>query len=1022
MPQSPREEVELQFPIGGVVEGSSHSNQPPTTTWDCKNVKPFDVEEDRARGGRREGISKVTTTPVSSSAIQMVRSLGIVPGDSTVFAPGAVSQFGEQAAADNGITHRPGYFNYSPLSDGEQLTEANFGLAFRGLCDSGVTGGDAGYAQLTPGSSHLPISTNESSASTLVLNNSSTHSGITKQTDSNGSPYLAIRPSHFPVGSTGDPFVTYAPPSAGGTNNMTNSSDHEISFKNILHKRMHLFPQIVTGEETWNSSADKEFVSRIEFRFPNGHGLGGTGDEVFPGSGSQQFEFVENLTDVADGKFYDPWYTHCMTTGGASFPSSANNMFESGKGAGLGADYNGPNASFGLSFRNGVDFDSTTAATGWRTNTIYGGPAGDTQAFAVYFVCNTGNGNKMDTWDLHSSNFPKTVDIRTHQPTGQRILSHTIDRTKDPDNSMYHTLEVRCKKNKLSVYFDGSLVKTFDDLRTDDRFDLVVDTEETESSTPYGHFGLFYNSSYYFQGGAAGSDGSTEKDIACRQLAYWATRDWSIRENPTGTSGETAATAAASDANRSIDQTEELRIRSVQWLEGGPLLAVPQNTLVVSNGDLYTSATQSEYNRVSTPPFLDSGQSTVGGVEYLQKFYLVDGSNYKIYDPNAAAVVSDWNADPGDLPGGDGNTGVSGDGTSDGNARCSIITSWLGRIVLSGKNDDPQNWFMSAIGDPLDFDYNGNGAGTGAVQGSSTTRFGELASPVSALIPGSGTRLYVAGLNSLHVLTGDPNLDSSSQHALSLDIGAVGPYAWCYGPNRSIYFMSESGMYLLEPNDFDVTQNDRLSAGKFDKTFGDVAFDSVTTFLAYDYRNHGVHVFVTPRQPGTDPAKHFYYDRRANSFWPIEMPPQVGPTALYDFRSEGPEQRRILLGGFDGNLRAFSDSAKDDDGTPIESYVWLGPVTAGNMRETKLTELVAVLDEQSPSVNYEVYVADTVEGAKTSEPVYSSNWSSGRNDSRRLRARGSAIFIKVFDNSVNLPWVYEKLTAVFALAGRSRQR
>ena len=1019
MPQSPREEVELQFPIGGVVEGSSHSNQPPTTTWDCKNVKPFDVEEDRARGGRREGISKVTTTPVSPSAIQMVRSLGIVPGDSTVFAPGAVSQFGEQAAADNGITHRPGYFNYSSLSDGEQLTEANFGLAFRGLCDSGVSEDDGNFLfDAAQHGTNFPtvITENQSDISTLVLSNSSTHGGITKQTDSNGSPYLAIRPSHFPVKSTKDPFTNWAPPSAGGTNEMSDFSDYNAD--PIFHKRMHLFPQIVTGEETWNSSADKEFVSRIEFRFPNGHGVGsGTAHETFPGSSNQGFEFVENLADVADRKFYDPWYTHCMTTGGASFPVSGVNKFESGKQSAFGG-YRGNNASFGLSFRNAIDFDVSVGGSTWRTN------AADTQAFSVHFACDIGNNDVMDTWGLYARNFPYNSSILATRTNNGKILDYTIDRTKDPDNSMYHTLEVRCKKNKLSIYFDGSLVKTFDDLRTEivaQGSGSIVDTEETESSTPYGHFGLFYNSSYQFKHTGAYHTGYTA-DVAARHLAYWQTRDWSIRENPTGTPGETAATAAASDDTRSIDQTDELRIRSVQWLEGGPLLAVPQNTLVVSNGDLYTSATQSEYNRVSTPPFLDSGQSTVGGVEYLQKFYLVDGSNYKIYDPNAAAVVSDWNADPGDLPGGDGNTGVSGDGTSDGNARCSIITSWLGRIVLSGKNDDPQNWFMSAIGDPLDFDYNGNGAGTGAVQGSSTTRFGELASPVSALIPGSGTRLYVAGLNSLHVLTGDPNLDSSSQHALSLDIGAVGPYAWCYGPNRSIYFMSESGMYLLEPNDFDVTQNDRLSAGKFDKTFGDVAFDSVTTFLAYDYRNHGVHVFVTPRQPGTDPAKHFYYDRRANSFWPIEMPPQVGPTALYDFRSEGPEQRRILLGGFDGNLRAFSDSAKDDDGTPIESYVWLGPVTAGNMRETKLTELVAVLDEQSPSVNYEVYVADTVEGAKTSEPVYSSNWSSGRNDSRRLRARGSAIFIKVFDNSVNLPWVYEKLTAVFALAGRSRQR
>ena len=93
-----------------------------------------------------------------------------------------------------------------------------------------------------------------------------------------------------------------------------------------------------------------------------------------------------------------------------------------------------------------------------------------------------------------------------------------------------------------------------------------------------------------------------------------------------------------------------------------------------------------------------------------------------------------------------------------------------------------------------------------------------------------------------------------------------------------------------------------------------------------------------------------------------------------------------------------------------------------SLTEAKLTELVAVLDEQSPDVNYDVYVADTVEAAKVSDPVYSSSWGAGRNDSRRLRARGAAVFIKLYDKSNNLPWVVEKLTAVMAVAGRVRKR
>jgi len=1014
MPQAPREQVDLQFPLGGVVEGMSHGQQPPITTWDCKNVKPFDVSEDRARGGRREGIEKVTTTPVSSTAIQMVRSLGIVPGDSTVFAPGALSQFAEQAAEDNGITHRFGFFNYSGLNDGAQLTEANLGLAFRGLCCAGVTFNDtvsddfalsAGTLNYNPNAFILPR--NESNASTLVLQNSSSHGGITKQTDANGSPYIAIRPSHFPFGDTQDPFSALAPSNAGGGNDMANSGDHEKSIETTYRKKMVLFPQIVTGEHTWNSSPEKEYVCRVEFRFPNTHNSILGGESVVDGVTGQGVEFVETAADLGDGKVYDPWYTHCMTTGSGTFPSTAvDNKFSfSGFGSsGLPNDFR----SFGFLFRNGIDFDTSTAATGWQSST-----SGSNLPFSVSFTCFNASGTvNNDQWSLRAGPLDgQEIGVGVGLSTG---FNYTIDREADPNNETYHTLEVRVKKNKVSIFFDGTNVKTYNDITVD--FPTLATTEETDTATTYGHSALYYVSRDSYTGGVSGSSSASN---AARQMAYFATRDWSIRENPTGTAGETAASA---DTTGRIQQSDELRIRNVQWMEGGPLLAVPQNTLVVSGGDLYTSQSQSEYSRASTSPFLDPGQSTVGGIEYLQKFYLVDGSNYKIYDPNAAAVVSDWNASPGDLPGGDGNKGTYGDGTSDGNARCTIIASWLGRVVLSGKNDDPQNWFMSAIGDPLDYDYLGGNADTGAVQGSSTTKFGELASPVSALIPGSGTRLYVGGLNSLHVLTGDPLWDNSAQHALSLDVGVVGPYAWCYGPNKSVYFMSENGLYLLEPNDFDVTQSDRLSAGKFDKTFGDVAFDSVTTFLAYDYKNHGVHIFVTPRQQGSGPAKHFYYDRRANSFWPMELPSVVGPTALYDFRSEGPELRRILMGGFDGHLRAFSDTAKDDDGTAISSHVWLGPIIAGPMREAKLTELVAVLDEQSPDVNYEVYVADTVEGAKSSTAVYSSTWSSGRNDSRRLRARGSAIFIKVFDSSVNLPWVYEKLTAVLALAGRSRQR
>lgn len=56
--------MELPFPIMGLHEGLSTEHQPPTTTPYCKNVRPFDVDEERGRGGQRPGFVKAFTTQI----------------------------------------------------------------------------------------------------------------------------------------------------------------------------------------------------------------------------------------------------------------------------------------------------------------------------------------------------------------------------------------------------------------------------------------------------------------------------------------------------------------------------------------------------------------------------------------------------------------------------------------------------------------------------------------------------------------------------------------------------------------------------------------------------------------------------------------------------------------------------------------------------------------------------------------------------------------------------------------------
>ena len=56
--------AELPFPFGGLHEGLAAEKQPPTTSPQLKNVRPFDVEEGRSRGGQRPGLVKAYTTRI----------------------------------------------------------------------------------------------------------------------------------------------------------------------------------------------------------------------------------------------------------------------------------------------------------------------------------------------------------------------------------------------------------------------------------------------------------------------------------------------------------------------------------------------------------------------------------------------------------------------------------------------------------------------------------------------------------------------------------------------------------------------------------------------------------------------------------------------------------------------------------------------------------------------------------------------------------------------------------------------
>jgi len=52
-------EIEFIFPLRGLDKNWGTSKQPPLTSPNLSNVRPYDVQGKRARGGQRPGLKKI---------------------------------------------------------------------------------------------------------------------------------------------------------------------------------------------------------------------------------------------------------------------------------------------------------------------------------------------------------------------------------------------------------------------------------------------------------------------------------------------------------------------------------------------------------------------------------------------------------------------------------------------------------------------------------------------------------------------------------------------------------------------------------------------------------------------------------------------------------------------------------------------------------------------------------------------------------------------------------------------------
>lgn len=421
------------------------------------------------------------------------------------------------------------------------------------------------------------------------------------------------------------------------------------------------------------------------------------------------------------------------------------------------------------------------------------------------------------------------------------------------------------------------------------------------------------------------------------------------------------------------------------------------NVRTAQAGD--TTWTTPANNTGETPPLNITGlmQSAANG----QILYFADGVNWVKYVP-ATNSLETWSASAGTLP------------EDEENNLPRIICTWRGRTVLSGLIKDPQNWFMSAVNDPTDFDYSPlSPSPTQAVAGNSAP-MGLIGDVVTGLCPYSDDILVCFCDHEIHLMRGDPMAGGQIDQLTNV-IGAAFGRAWCIDPWGTIYwFSNRGGIYSM------VLGNRPQRISQAIENFVqnlDTGTNSIR--LIWNDRQQGFHTFITPLNAPTA-TTHLFWEARSGGWWQDEFAVDAhNPLCCATWDGNAPGDRVVLAGCWDGYVRAFTPTATKDDGHDIASQVVIGPLTSQQLDDMMIYEGQAEMGAESGTVTYEVFIGQTAEEALSSSAVVTGTFGAGRSPNQLIRRAAHALYIKI---SASNPWAMERFRLRVAAQGKIRRR
>jgi hypothetical protein len=443
----------------------------------------------------------------------------------------------------------------------------------------------------------------------------------------------------------------------------------------------------------------------------------------------------------------------------------------------------------------------------------------------------------------------------------------------------------------------------------------------------------------------------------------------------------------------------------------GASATVQAYTIAIAGGNLYyavdsgTLALANGQGPLSVPPIstmITPSITTLNGIVYI-----ADGNIVWTFNP-VSNVFGPLVATVGEAP-----------------QNCTIAITWRGRLVLSGCRSDPQNFFMSRISVPTDFNY--AAIDPAAAFAGNSSQAGLIGEPVTALMTFTDDIMLVGSTHNMWAIKGDPAAGGSID-LVSSSIGVLGQNAWCRSPQGIIYFLGTRGLFSIQAGG--IPQN--LTATTYDAYFQ--AIDSSANFmtLVFDHVHTGLYVFVTPTNDSTNPT-HLWYDLRNGGLWPQVFPLNCGPTHAIMWNGNSPTNNKIRLGCWDGFVRQLGDSYLDDDGVAIVSSLTLGPfLPAGPIGDAVVTKVDFTTGEpQYGDSGSKFSMGWTLNGGKSAYEVTdglpSRRFTSGVVGSlygwqttRRQRLRGGWFSLTISNGTIDTYWALEHI--VLTVEGGGVQR